>query len=501
MPAIPASFDVTVTPSVISAGGSALALNGLMLTNGTRVPIGSVLSFPASISVASYFGASSVEAQAAAIYFAGYDNSNVKPAALLIAQYPTVAVSSFLRGGSLAGLTLAQLVLLTGTLIVTNDGTLRTSSAINLTGATSFSNAATIIQAAFVTPGFTVTFDSVSNAFVFTDATTGPASTMSFATGTLAVGLALTSATGAVVSQGSAIATPTPFMNAVTNQTQNWATFFTTFDPDLGAGNAVKQAFAAWTNAQIDRYAYACWDTDITPTLSTAATASLGYLLGPNGNNSNGTVVIYGTDWTKAAFFCGATAAIDFTQLNGRITFKYKSQGGLTAEVTSQTVAANLIANGYNYYGIEATANQAFTFFAPGSITGQFNWADSYINQVWLNNALQLAAMILLTQLKSIPYNAAGYALMRQAWMDPITQAVNFGAIRAGVPLSLLQAANVNNAAGVPIDSLLSSQGFYLQILPATAQVRGARGSPPCTLWYMDGGSVHHINLASIEVQ
>ena len=501
MPAIPASFDVTVTPSVISAGGSALALNGLMLTNGTRVPIGSVLSFPASSSVASYFGASSVEAQAAAIYFSGYDNSTVKPGALLIAQYPTVAVSAYLRGGSLAGLTLAQLVLLTGTLSVTNDGTVHTSAAISLTSATSFSNAATIIQAAFTAPAFTVTFDSVASAFVFTDTLTGATSTMTFATGTLATGLALTAATGAVLSQGSAIATPTPFMNAITNSTQNWATFFTTFDPDLGAGNTVKLAFAAWTNAQIDRFAYACWDTDITPTLSTAATTSMGYLIGSNGTNSNGTVMIYGTDWTKAAFFSGATAAIDFSQFNGRITYKYKSQGGLTAEVTSQTVAANLIANGYNYYGIEATANQNFTFFAPGTISGQFQWADSYVNQIWLNNALQLAAMVLLTQLKSIPYNAAGYALMRQAWGDPITQAVNFGAIRAGVPLSLLQAANVNNAAGVPIDSLLSSAGYYLQILPATAQVRGARGTPPCTLWYMDGGSVHHINLASIEVQ
>ena len=501
MPAIPASFDVTVTPSVISAGGSALALNGLMLTNGTRVPIGAVLLFPASLSVASYFGASSVEAQAAAIYFSGYDNSNLKPAALLIAQYPTVAVASYLRGGSLAALSLAQLTALSGVLTVTNDGVAKTSSAINLATATSFSNAATLIQAGFTAPGFTVSFDSVSSAFVFTDILTGAASTMSFATGTLSAGLALTSVTGAVLSQGSGIATPTPFMNAVSAVTQNWATFFTTFDPDLGAGNTVKQAFAAWTNAQISRYCYAAWDTDITPTLSTAATTSLGYILGPNGINSAGTVVIYGTDWTKAAFFCGATASIDFSQLNGRITYKYKSQGGLTPEVTSATVASNLIANGYNYYGIEATANQSFIFFAPGTVSGQFQWADRYINPIWLNNALQLAAMVLLTQLKSIPYNTAGYALMRAAWGDPITQAVNFGAIRAGVPLSMLQASNVNNAAGVPIDSLLSSVGYYLQILPATAQVRGARGSPPCTLWYMDGGSVHRINLASIEVQ
>jgi hypothetical protein len=85
--------------------------------------------------------------------------------------------------------------------------------------------------------------------------------------------------------------------------------------------------------------------------------------------------------------------------------------------------------------------------------------------------------------------------------MDPITAALNFGAIRANVPLSASQIAQVNNAAGTKIDTVLSSRGWYLQILPATAQVRAARGTPPMSLWYMDGGSVQAITLASIVVQ
>ena len=81
---IPASYFVSIVPGVIIAGGSALDLNGLMLTSGTRTPIGSVLSFASSAAVATYYGASSTEAQAAAIYFLGFDNSNVKPGALLV---------------------------------------------------------------------------------------------------------------------------------------------------------------------------------------------------------------------------------------------------------------------------------------------------------------------------------------------------------------------------------------------------------------------------------
>ena len=69
------------------------------------------------------------------------------------------------------------------------------------------------------------------------------------------------------------------------------------------------------------------------------------------------------------------------------------------------------------------------------------------------------------------------------------------------MPLSASQAAQVNNAAGVKIDNVLTTRGWYLQILPATAQVRSQRGSPPMTLWYMDGGSVQQITLASIVIQ
>ena len=153
---IPASDIVSVTPSVIGAGGSTLNLNGLILSPAARVPIGAVQSFPSAASVISYFGAGTNEALAAAAYFGGFEGSNVKPGSVLFAQYPTAAVGAFLRGGSLASLTLAALQALSGTLILTVAGTVKTSSNIVLSGATSFSNAATIIAAAFTTPGFTV---------------------------------------------------------------------------------------------------------------------------------------------------------------------------------------------------------------------------------------------------------------------------------------------------------------------------------------------------------
>lgn len=496
---IPASDIVSVVPNVISAGGSALDLNGLVLTNGTRVPIGTVLALPSQLAVANYFGPTSVEASIATIYFNGFDNSNVKPGAILFSQYNQVDVAGYLRGGSVAALTLTQLQALSGVLTLTIGGVAKTSATINLAAATSFSNAATLITAGFTSPGFVVTYDSVSGAFVFTNTATGAASTITFATGSLAAPLLLTSAAGAVLSQGALAATPAAAMGVVTTQTQNWAGFMTSFDPDGGSGNTVKLAFAAWTAGQNNRYLYAPWDSDAAPATSAPATSSLGYLLAQNG--TSGVAIQWGPDYTKSAFVLGAIASIDFNQKNGRITLAEKSQAGLAADVTAQVASSNLKANGYNFYGAYATANDQFVFFYPGQISGKFKWIDGFINQIWLNNGFQLALMGLLTQIKSLPYNDAGYGLIRAACMDPINAALNFGAIRPGVPLSAAQAAQVNNAAGLQIDQILNTQGFYLQILPATAQVRGARTTPPMTFWYMDGGSVQSLSLTSVEIQ
>lgn len=504
MTSISAKLLVNVNPSVVTAGGNGIALTGLLLTNGTRVPIGSVLSFPNDgESVSNYFGPGATETALATVYFNGFEDSQQKPASILFGQYNTAAVSGYLRGGPVGSqLTLAQLqAVATGTLTLSIAGTPITSGTINLSAATSFSNAATIIQTAFTTPPFAVTYDSVAQAFVFTTTATGATATVTYCTtNALATALDLTAAKGAVLSQGAAIAVPGTYMDALVQQTQAWATFMTTFDPDV-SGNANKQLFAAWVNAQNNRYAYVAWDTDITPTQSNNATASLGNIL--EAADSSGTFCVYdpANGATIAAFVCGAAASIDFTDLNGRITFAYRRQNGLTAGVTTATAGTNLIANGYNFYGDYATADTQFLFLQPGQITGPYDWMDSYLDQVWLNGALQLALLTLLQNQFSIPYNDQGYEQIKMACADPINAALNFGAIRAGVALSASQAAQVNAAAGLKISDALTAVGWYLQVVPATSATRIARQSPPINLWYTDGQSVQQITLNSYLVQ
>lgn len=489
---IPASNIVQVTPGVISAGGRALNLNGVMLTTDASIPMNTVQSFPSATAVSNWFGPTSTEAALAATYFGGFNNATIKPASMLFAQYNQAAVGAYIRSASFASLTPTDIQALSGTLTITFNGTGETSGTIDLSAATTFSDAATIIEAAFTSPSFSVTYDTLRSAFLFTSTATGATETVTYATGTIAAGLQLTQATGAVLSQGADIATPAGIMAEVYKQTLNWATFSTTFEPV----DTDKEAFAAWTSAQNNRFAYVSWDTNAGAAAS-PDTSSFMYNVSQSGYS--GVAAVY-KDMQHAAFIMGATASLDFNRTNGRITYAFKYLSGLAPSVTDETTAVNLQANGYNFIGDYATANDDFKFLYPGQISGPYNFIDSYVNQIYLNSQLQLAVISLMTNVNSLPYNAQGYGLIKAACQDPIDQAVNFGTIRQGVTLSAAQIAEVNNAAGTKIDTVLSQRGWYLQVLDATAQVRGQRGSPPITLWYMDGGSVQKINLASIVV-
>lgn len=496
MSTIPFSQVVNVVPSVLSAGGIAVDLNGLMLTQNAYAPAGSILQFASASDVSTYFGASSTEAQLATVYFNGYSIGTKTPGALYISNYPQVATAGWLRSGNMASMTLGQLQALgSGTLTITVAGVAKTSGTISLAAVASFSAAATAIQAAFTTPGFTVTWDSVVSAFIFTTTTTGSTQTMSFATGTLSTGLLLTSATGAVVSNGQDAAVVATYMNNIINQNQNWATFFKTWESTI----TEKESFATWSNSVAPRYLFCAYDSDPNVLVSGSTTTFGDWL---QANMYVGTLPIYGTA-SLAAFASGFAASLDFTRLNGRATLDFKEQSGLTPSITNASNYSAAIGNGYNCYAAYGSNNPAnnANWFSPGSVSGKWLWADTYLNQIWLNANLQLALVTLLQQVGSIPYNAQGYSLINAACLDPINAAINFGAIRKGIQVSAAQAAEIQYALGYNAAPIIASQGYVLQISPATAQTRAARQSPPITLYYQDGESVQQITLASIAIQ
>jgi hypothetical protein len=350
-----------------------------------------------------------------------------------------------------------------------------------------------------------VSFDSVSEAFVIFGGTPGTPGTIGFGSGAIATALDLTAATGASLSQGAPEASPVSFMTSLFDGFQNFGSFFTTFAPSQG--DAI--SFAQWTSALGTEVAYIFWDESIANTSPDPDTAYAAI----EALNLNGTIAFYApvNGVLDAAFVGGYIASLNFSQTNGRYNLAFRSQEGLPAEVLTGSAAAQLEANGVNFYGTFSTPSEGYTEAYPGTISGQFLWVDSFVNACWFKNLLQNAIMLLLRQVGNIPYNAAGYALIAEtlgggpatngADAGPIQQALNFGAIRIGITLSSNQIAALNNQAGPGAAATLVSQGWFLQITPASPATRQARGSPTIILWYTDGQSVQKITLQSINVQ
>jgi hypothetical protein len=357
-------------------------------------------------------------------------------------------------------------------------------------------NSQTVASGSLTSGALSVTFDSVSSAFVITGGTPGAAGTIAFPSGAIATSLNLTSATGAVSSQGAAQGVPSVNMAALNGINNQWFGFTTTWEPATSDG----LNFAAWVDGMNGTKAFAGWDTDPAPAGSSSASTSFGAQL--TAATYSGTLPIWSpSDQYLGAFVLGFWASLDFTRLNGRATLAFKGQSGLTAGVTDATTAANLQANGYNYYGSWSTSSQVFNFCYPGSISGKFLWADTYADQAWLNSSLRNAALTYLTAVGSVPYNADGYTGIEAALLSPITAAVNYGAIRKGVTLSSAQIAEANALAGQDISSVLQTRGWYLSVTDPGATVRSARGSPNILLIWTDGQSVQSLNIPSEVVQ
>ena len=482
---IPASQLVDITPRVIGGGLSGLAFVGTFLSKSTSLPTATAVPFYSQSAVGEYFGTGSNEYKLAGNYFIADSNSSKKPDVLWFYRKVDSACAAFIRGSAAASLTDLKGIT-SGTLTMTIDGTEISASGLNFGSLTSYSAIASAIQTQIASDlaSTTCVWDSSFKAFVITSPTTGTSSTITFAGGTAADLLGLSSGT---ISQGAASADLTETMNGCVNSNSN----FWSFMPVWEETDSEALELAEWCNNQGVRFMYAMVDTS-NAGLTPNNTACLAYQVA----DYYGVCPCYNTK-ALGAMAMGVGAAINPAQLNGRKTWAFKQQTNLEYTVNNETDAPVLLANGYNFYGNYATASNMFKLFQNGQISGNAKWIDTYYGQVFIRDGLQNAWINALMLNNTVPYNQSGYGILRAAAMDTIKTAVNAGFIRQGVSLSESQKATVQSEAGLDISGELETQGWYLQILDPTTQVRQERGTPVVNFWYMDGGSVQRIQGTS----
>lgn len=487
-PSIPASDIVDILPAALGTGGTSLSLNTVVLSTTAKVPVKEYFD---EDSVGDDFGTTSAAYKWAVIYFNGFTNSSIKPSSLFIAQYATAAQAATLVGRSLRSVTLEELKAITGDLSVTIDGTLKTGS-IDLSAATSFSNAAELIATALTA---TVTFDTQLQAFVVASGTTGETSSISYATGTASYALGLSEDGAATLNNITEEDTPITVMERVTSYTLNFAPI--SHLEEAAFTTDVQKEFCSWVSAQNHRYWFIPYGKE-----ATALVANNDVCLGAwvTANELQDITPLYG-DQTHAAFLCGAIASINFEETNGRVTMDFRNQAGIVASVTSLADAKALESNGYAFYGAWATANDRFQFLRNSIVSGEFEWADTYAFQLWLNSNFQLNGITGLQQFGSLPPNSTGKTQYRSMFQDTIDQGKRFGGIVTGVTLTELQKSVIVRATGsADAPMQLFTLGWYMSVGDAVNVAGASRKRFPAKFYYCDGGSIQGISMTSTAV-
>lgn len=498
-----------VTPEVLSTGGGGTTLSAVILSQQALAPLGSLLTFTNADDVGDYFGEDTLIYEGAVLYFDGIEDMGSLPGVLYVLGYNAAAASAWLLGAGASDLTLTQLQAISGTLIIDVDGTVNTSSSFNLSAATSFSDAATIIAAAFTTPNFTIAWNAQVGEFLVTSNTTGTNSSVAYATGTAAADLGLAASNAGTISIGQSALTPAQIMAQLLGLQKNWGGFTTDYEPTTQN----KLLFSQWVGGTNSQYAYAGYDSDNNALTAGNTTTWLAQVIAAQYPGTipswGGTSTSANPAFLEAMLVLSWMACLNFQQENGRTELDFRSpNSGIVPSVTTDPAYQALVANGYNSYGEFASNSDTDQWYFSGNVTGPFTWASSYVNQIWLNSNIQAALVALLRKVPSLPYIAGGYALIEETLAGgtgntggPIQQAINFGAIRVGVPLSTSQVASLLATIGVDVSQQLMAQGYYLQIQAAAPSARLTRSSPPMTLWYMDGQSIQQLNIASVNVQ
>jgi predicted Fe-Mo cluster-binding NifX family protein len=300
---------------------------------------------------------------------------------------------------------------------------------------------------------------------------------------------------GAVLSAGQPeTISLSELMNNIKKETQNWITFAKLWEYT----EAEDLSFAAWEAGQQVRFAYIEHDINAS-SKNPNANNSFAELLKQNGINY--VVANYGK-YALAAFVMGAVASINYDIPNGKITLAYKQQSGQEITCDNDDDYDILTGKGYNVYERDATANDTFTGYQRGTISGDYGFLDTFVNHVWINDSLQVALRQLLADNNFIPYNNHGLAAIQNAIQPVVDTAKAAGVINSEVELSSdIINAVVSETGITDIENTLYAQGWYLYARNPNSAARARRESPILRFYYCDGGSIQKIDLLSTVIR
>ena len=430
------------------------------------------------------FGSSAPETLAATAFF----GATPQPSILYVGRWARVASSGRLMG---ATLTPAQQLLANftsisnGGLAVTVDGVPHTLNAISLTAVTNLNGVASALTTA-LGGGATFYWDSVNLRFWVESATSGPTSSVTFASAASGANLAnlmglQQTNSGSYTVTGIAAETAATCIATLAGLSNAWyglmfASSVMPADSDYIAVSALVQALSP---SRI---------FGITTQEGAALTGAPGSATSiANTLAANRTAIQYSSSspYAFAAAF-GVAFTTNFNGSNTLYTLKFKPESGITAETLTETQAANLTAENCNVF---VNYNNGVAILQQGTMTDG-SYFDVIHGTDWLQNAIQTAVFNALVAAQKIPQTDAGVNSLVTVINNVLSQAVTNGLVAPGV------------WNGPPVGAIVTGQtltlGYYTYAPPVASQsqaARAARQSPVLQCCIKLAGAIHSANV------
>lgn len=490
-----------ITSNVVDTSTSGIDLVGTLLSKNVLIPFNAtqkVLSFTSTTLVGDFFGLTSAEYLFAAKYFNSWDNSTSKPKFLNVARYVDENIAPYTRGGIVGIDQLSALQAITaGVLTLKFNGVTTSITAINLSTGASLSDIASLIQTALrptLSATATCTYSSTTQAFTISNADASGTATVDYTVDVSGVGLGtllkLTVSKGSVLSQGSADLTPTENMEGILTVTRNWTSYTTLWDVSTESGYAEGLELAKWANDKNNKFVYILWSSETNLEIP----GNTSHIANTIATYDYASVSIIYNLVDHAAFYMGMGASIDYTALNGTISFASKTQSGLSVSCDTDSAFDALIANNVNFYANFTSANDSFRFSENGKISGIFKWLDNFYNQRWLSDQVQINEAALLGAVNKLDYGQDGQSLLKATLITVMKKAIFNGVSQVGNTFDDAQAAILKQEAGIDITGDLSGFGYYIKLTPPAPSLRANRPPMSTQIWYTDNGSFYSIN-------
>jgi hypothetical protein len=515
---------IQVTTSVITGAVGQPALIGNFLTNNVLVPSGGdaiVKSFTTLTQVGDYFGTSSNEYAVAFNYFLGYDNSTSKPQQILFSSYPTSAVAAYMFSQPIIAPTTvvnAIKALTSPTMVCHINGATQTLvlTQSDFSAITGLADVAEIIEVALddVLAGCTCTVIGNNQFKIQAPSSGASTSTITFATGNVAVLMGLDTDGAPVLSQGTTGGNAAFNMTKILEINRNWIglTYVTRLTGDaIGDDYAITVDLTSWINGQAgtNNYVGFWWEGGTQPKNLSSTTNLAEVLIGAGyGSKTNGQitfsppiVLLYnGLSTTNSvtddeigrysAFYTGVGASINYNVVNAKISFANKLQSGLTVIATTDTDYDSLLANGYEIYGRFASRTTSYDMTAKGIVGGAFAWLDNVYDAVWLSTEIQNSIATFLQASKRIPYNKEGINSVSSILSDVAATARRAGVIEVGNTFTQIEIQLLFELTRQDVSPILTQNGYFVYVPPITPEMRILRSNLPVFFIYTNGGAI-----------